>query len=247
MLDGAAFYLMEPVDGFNPTVEMPALHAGDPAVRHAMGLNAVDAVARLGAVDHVAVGLGDIGKPDGFLERQVPRWISELEGYRSMPGYPGPEIPGVDDVAAWLTANQPTSWTPGLMHGDYHMANLMFERTSPEVAAIVDWEMVTVGDPLLDFGWLLATGQRTGAAGGGIGELPTSDEMIEHYAARTTRDTSNARWYTVLACFKLGIVLEGSHARAHAGKAPKAIGDMLHATCLALFEQAHELITEHSR
>ena len=100
VMGGAAFYLMEPVDGFNASVALPALHASDVAVRHAMGLQAADAIARLGAVDHIAVGLADFGQPEGFLERQVGRWMSELESYSKHEGYPGPEIPGVDEVAA---------------------------------------------------------------------------------------------------------------------------------------------------
>ena len=245
---GAVFYLMESVDGFNPTVGLPALHARDPSVRHAMGLAAVDAAAALGAVDHEAVGLGDVGKPDGFLERQVPRWLSELESYRRHDGYPGPAIPGLDDVAVWLEANRPRSFTPGLSHGDYHLANLMFRHDGPEVAAIVDWEMCTVGDPLLDLGWLLATwptGDQGSIGGGPLsteGGLPTSSELVARYAEQTTRDLTAMAWYEVLACFKLGIILEGTHARAFAGKAPVEIGDLLHATTLGLFERAMERI-----
>ncbi len=244
---GAVFYLMEPVDGFNPTVSLPDLHANDAAVRHAMGLSAVDAVAALGAVDHEAVGLGDMGKPEGFLERQVPRWLSELDGYAKHEGYPGPDIPGLDEVAKWLDANLPSSFQAGLSHGDYHLANLMYRYDSPDVAAIVDWEMVTVGDPLLDLGWLLATwpepgsfaiGANLAAAGG----LPSGDELVARYAERTTRDLSAVNWYEVMACFKLGIVLEGTHARAFAGKAPVAIGDMLHASTLGLFGRALQRI-----
>jgi len=81
VLGGAVFYLMEPVIGFNASVELPALHAADPAIRRAMGFAAVDALAALGAVDHVAVGLEGLGRPDGFLERQVPRWLAELDSY----------------------------------------------------------------------------------------------------------------------------------------------------------------------
>ncbi len=246
---GAVFYLMESVDGFNPTVGLPALHARDPSVRHAMGLAAVDAAAALGAVDHEAVGLGDVGKPDGFLERQVPRWLSELESYRRHDGNPGPAIPGLDDVAVWLEANRPRSFTPGLSHGDYHLANLMFRHDGPEVAAIVDWEMCTVGDPLLDLGWLLATwptGDQGSIGGGPLsteGGLPTGAELVARYAEQTTRDLSAMAWYEVLACFKLGIILEGTHARAFAGKAPVEIGDLLHATTLGLFARAVDRIT----
>jgi aminoglycoside phosphotransferase (APT) family kinase protein len=140
----------------------------------------------------------------------------------------------------------------------------MIAPDGPEVAAIVDWEMCTVGDPLLDLGWLLATwpdgpgsdrdadGGAEPAAGqaaslaagaiGGAGGLPTPAEIVARYAERSDRDVSAVDWYVVLACFKLGIVLEGTHARACAGKAPAATGDLLHAITLGLFARAHSVI-----
>ena len=245
VIGDAVFYLMEPIDGFNAGQELPALHAGDPAVRFAMGLSMAESLAKLGAVDYAAVGLRDYGKPDGFLERQVPRWLSELESYREFENYPGPDIPGVDDVAGWLEQGRPSQWTPGIMHGDYHAANVMFSRTGPEVVAIVDWEMSTIGDPLLDLGWLLATWGQSAAFGGTLfdkGGLPAPGDLVEQYARNTTRELSHITWYTVLACFKLGIVLEGTHARAYAGKAPKEVGDLLHEATVRLFEQALTLM-----
>jgi aminoglycoside phosphotransferase (APT) family kinase protein len=242
------FYLMEPVDGFNAGVELPALHAGNAGVRHEMGLSMADSLADLGAVDHVAVGLGDFGRPDGFIERQVPRWLGELASYDAFDGYPGPAIGPVDQVAAWLDERRPTDWRPGIMHGDYHAANIMFSRTGPEVAAIVDWEMCTIGDPLLDLGWMLATWSMPGApsefAGrlAKAGDLATVEELVERYAARSDRDLAAIDWYVVLACFKLGIILEGTYARALAGKAPMEIGEQLHTTTLRLFERAQDLI-----
>jgi aminoglycoside phosphotransferase (APT) family kinase protein len=248
VLGDAVFYLMEPVDGFNAGEGLPPLHAGDPAVRFGMGLSMADGLAKLGAVDHVAVGLADFGKPEGFLERQVPRWLSELDSYNEYDGYPGPEIPGIEQVAGWLEANRPTKWTPGIMHGDYHAANVMFSRTGPEVVAIVDWEMSTIGDPLLDLGWLLATWRQPDGTAvfshalGGQDGLASIDDLFQRYAANTTRDLSHITWYTVLACFKLGIVIEGTLARAFAGKAEKAVGDQLHAATVHLFERALRLI-----
>lgn len=259
----AVFYLMAPVDGFNPTAGLPDLHAGDTGIQHRMGLEVAGAIARLGAVDHEAVGLADFGKPDGFLERQVPRWMSELEGYGDLDGYPGPDIPGLDEVAGWLDDNRPSSWRPGIMHGDYHLSNVMIAPDGPRVAAIVDWEMCTIGDPLLDLGWLLATwpigpGGADGTPGrpddqmasvvtgalGSVSGLPAPDEIVARYAESSDRDTSAIAWYTAMACFKLGIVLEGTHARACAGKAPKATGDLLHAITLGLFARAHIVIAK---
>ena len=248
VLGDAVFYLMEPVDGFNAGAGLPALHAGDADVRHGMGLSMADAAARLGAIDHVAVGLADFGKPEGFLERQVPRWLSELESYSGFDNYSGPDIGDVNAVAAWLKDRQPKSFQPGIMHGDYHAANVMFSPTGPDVVAIVDWEMCTIGDPLLDLGWMLATWYRPGHEPVLPNELmsthglATPAELVERYAQNTTRDLSNIDWYAVMACFKLGIILEGSHARAAAGKAPREIGDMLHTATVRLFERAHRIM-----
>ncbi|MQY25738.1 putative aminoglycoside phosphotransferase [Nocardia sp. RB56] len=246
---GAVFYLMEPITGFNPQTELPPLYAADADLRRRMGLSAVEAIARLGSVDYVALGLTDYGKPDGFLERQVPRWLSELESYAANDGYPGPEIPGVRRVGDWLERHRPLEWSPGILHGDCHLANVMFHYDRPEVAALVDWEMSTIGDPLLDLGWQLATRSEPGTAGAGlfgklgeVGGLPTAEEMIAEYGRFSDRDLGHVTWYTVLACFKLGIVLEGTHARAFAGKAPKRVGEFLHAITLELFEQANGLI-----
>ena len=248
VLGDAVFYLMEPVDGFNAGEALPPLHAGDPAVQFGMGLSMADGLARLGAVDHVAVGLADYGKPDGFLERQVPRWLSELQGYCALENYPGPDIGDVDGVARWLEENRPTHWTPGIMHGDYHGANVMFSHTGPELVAIVDWEMSTIGNPLLDLGWMIATWRNPGQEGV-LGQalmdaegLCSTTDLIERYAQNTTRDLSAINWYAVMASFKLAIILEGSNARAAAGLAPREIGDHLHAATVRLIQRAHAMI-----
>lgn len=246
---GAAFYLMEPIDGFNPTVGLSGPYLDDASWRWRLGLSMADGAAAVGAVDHLAVGLDGLGKVEGYLERQVPRWRSHLESYSAMPGYPGPEIPGVDDVGDWLDANRPTEWSPGLIHGDYHLANVMARHDAPELAAIVDWELTTIGDPLLDLGWLLATWPEPDS---GVGVTPVEPwdgfparaDLIARYAERTTRDLTHVDWYEVLACFKLGIILEGTHARAMSGKAPKEIGDRLHASTLGLFDRALRRIRE---
>jgi aminoglycoside phosphotransferase (APT) family kinase protein len=245
ILGDAVFYLMEPVEGFNASVELPP-GFGAPE-RRRMCFALVESLAALAAVDHEAVGLTGFGRPEGFLERQTGRWLSELESFRS-PAF-APEIPGVEAVAAWLERHRPDAFRPGIMHGDFHAANVMFCNERPEVAAIVDWEMATIGDPLLDLGWLLATwklpGQEEGVFAGPLMRadgLPDSGELLDAYAGRSDRDLSQMRWYTVLACFKLGIVLEGTLARARAGVAPMDVGLQLHATTLRLFERAQALI-----
>jgi aminoglycoside phosphotransferase (APT) family kinase protein len=249
VMGGFVFYLMDPVAGFNAMTGLPALHAGDAGVRHAMGIAAAEAIARLALLDHRALALGDLGKPEGFLERQVPRWRSELDSYARHPGYPGPEIPELEFVSRWLERERPAQTHAGIVHGDYHLGNLLFANDGPELVAVVDWEMSTLGDPLLDLGWLVATwpdaeGFAVGpmASFAALGGWPSPAELAAQYAATTGRDVSALDWYAVLAAFKLGIILEGTHARAFAGKAPKATGDFLHAVTLALFKRARARI-----
>jgi aminoglycoside phosphotransferase (APT) family kinase protein len=247
---GAAFYLMEPVEGFNAAAGLPQLHAGSAVVRKRMGLAMVEGIAAVGAIDIVESGLEGFGKPDKFLERQVKRWKAQLESYAGFDGWTGPEaIPGVDKIGRWLEAHRPSTFSPGLIHGDFHLANVMFGYDDGEVAAIVDWELSTIGDPLLDLGWLLATWPEGGRWIGGDSAIEpwdgfaTTGELTDHYAAVSGRDITALEWYVVLAAFKLGIILEGTHARACAGKAPRETGDHLHAQAIHLFQRALERIT----
>jgi aminoglycoside phosphotransferase (APT) family kinase protein len=252
VLGDAVFYLMEPIDGFNAGLELPAAAAGTPELRRQLGFALVEALVSLHQIDFREVGLSDFGRPEGFLDRQVDRWLGELASHQTLPGYPEVELPHVPEVAAWLSERVPSVWQPGLMHGDFHACNVMFRRDAPAVAAIVDWEMATIGDPLLDLGWLLATWDidnapeefagRLARAGG----LPTADELAERYANSSGHNLDQLPWYTVLACFKLGIILEGTFARGKSGQAPAEIGDSLHATALALLERAHSILTRTS-
>lgn len=243
---GAAFYLMQPIDGFNPGMGLPEPHRSELGWQHRMGLAMAEAIAAVARIDPVGRGLMDLGRPDGWLERQVPRWRRQLASYAELPGYPGPQLPGVDGVATWLDANRPARWRPGLIHGDFHFANVLFRHDAPELGAIVDWELATIGDPLLDLAHLLATWPEPGQSGVAVAlhapGLPARDEVIARWAERSGADLAPLRWYRVLACYRLGIILEGTHARAFAGQAPREIGDRLHAISVALFEQALALI-----
>ncbi len=240
---GCSFYLMEPVAGFNATVGLPPLHAADASIRHRMGLSLIDGLVRLARVDYRAAGLEGLGKTDGFLERQVSRWSKQLSSYRDYAGWPGPaEIPGVNRVASWLEKHRPSEFTPAIMHGDYHLANVMYRNDGPELAAIVDWELATLGDPLLDLGLLLTTWPRpddpTSMKIEPWNGFPDTSDLTAHYATNSGRDLSALPWYEVLACFKLGILLEGTFARACAGQADMRTGERFHARTCALLLRA---------
>ena len=245
---GAVFYLMEPVDGFNPTVGLPPAVRDHPSLRRRMGFEIVDALGALALVDVEAVGLSDFGKLDGFLERQVGRWAGELESYARFGGWSGPAPLGdVDVIGGWLAAHLPSAMQPGIIHGDYHVGNVIYAE-SGELLAVVDWEMATLGDPLVDFGRFLVSWPDGGNARPftmrveRLDGFPTKAELVERYAERTGRDLASLPWFEVLACYKLGILLEGTHARSQAGLADRATGERLHASAVALLDEARRII-----
>jgi aminoglycoside phosphotransferase (APT) family kinase protein len=210
---GDVFYLMEFVPGWSPADEAGWLAPFDADVpaRHDVGIQVVDGIARLARVDYVAHGLADFGRPDGFHDRQVDRWLAHLERYKFR------EIAGLDVSASWLRRTKPASWVPGVMHGDYQFANLRFAPGGSDLAAIVDWEMCTIGDPLLDLAWVLMLWRDPGEGEDTVLHidyqgLPSRSELVEHYAAVSGRSVEDLQYYQVLAHFKMAIVLEGGNA-----------------------------------
>jgi aminoglycoside phosphotransferase (APT) family kinase protein len=242
---GAAFYVMEPVDGFNATNGLPPLHASDRSIRREMGFAFIDGLTALSRIDYLAVGLDDFGKPDNFLRRQVDRWRRQLSGYQDFDGWPGPAaLSGVDNVSDFLSANCPENFIPGILHGDYSIGNVMYCRESSEIKAIVDWELSTIGDPLVDLGHIVATWHNSGGPNLSVLRVkpwdgfPSAEELIARFAANCIRDLSHIDWYIVLACYRLAIIIEGTYARACAGKAPMKVGVMLHETAIRLMQRA---------
>jgi aminoglycoside phosphotransferase (APT) family kinase protein len=242
---GASFYVMEAVDGYTPHAGLPPPFNSDPALRRRMGLALAECIASLGRLDYASLGLSDFGKPGGFLERQVARWRRQLDGYARYAGWPGPASLGnVDGIADWLERNRPASQPPGIIHGDVHLANVLYRFDAPQVAALVDWELSTIGDPLIDLGWLLC--HWPDANGEGVATtnatpwqgFPSAGDLIAHYAETSGRDISAISWYAVLACYKRAAIIEGTHARALAGLADMQTGRLLHARAAGLIDRA---------
>jgi aminoglycoside phosphotransferase (APT) family kinase protein len=219
---GACFYLMEHIDGWSPMSmgdSWPEPFHSDLAKRAELAWQLVEGIARLARVDWKAAGLEGLGRPDGFHERQVDRWLAHLERFSFR------EIPGLDTAAEWLRGRKPRNYQPGIMHGDYQFANVMFEHgDSAQLAAIVDWEMGTVGDPLLDLAWVLMSWPNADENRDGNGYvdytgMPNRDELAERYSKVSGRGVDELDYYLVLANFKMAIVLEGGYARFVSGGA----------------------------
>ncbi len=212
---GAAFYLMEFVDGWScmSTNGWPAPFDADLEARRGLAFELVEAIARLSRVDWKARGLEGFGKPEGFHERQVDRWLAHLAACRFR------DLPGLDDASAWLRTHKPRTYRPGIIHGDYQFANVMFRHGAPaRMAAIVDWEMATIGDPLLDLAWVIMgwpnpDEDRRGAGYVDYTGMPSREELLARYAALSGLPVDEMDYYVILGRFKLAIVLEAGYAR----------------------------------
>jgi aminoglycoside phosphotransferase (APT) family kinase protein len=237
---GVVFYLMEEVDGFNPGNEMDEAYVRDAGMRHQVGLSYAASLALLGNVAWEGSPLAEIKRPGSFLGRQVPQFLRLLESYRHE-RY-SPESLAVTGLAEWLEANRPPDSEPGIMHGDAHLNNVLLRRKTPELAAFIDWEMCTVGDPLLDLGWMLICWPldpdpiNAGSALAELGGLASRRELLDAYVAAGGRESSRLDWYVAMACFKLGIVIEGTWSRFLVGQASREAGERLHSSAQNLID-----------
>lgn len=224
---GVKFYLMELIDGFRltRTAEDPPPYDDktSPAYRD-LAYALVSGVSRLAMVDYKAVGLEGFGKPENFLERQVDRWLGQLESYKTADNYAGRTIEGMDYLGDWLRANRPETRHVGIIHGDYSFANSMYRYGEPpRLAAMIDWELATIGDTMLDLGSVLygfrGRNDTTPAVGFfGPEDFPYREDLAEAYAEATGRSVDRLTFYVVLAIFKLAAIMEGHVARGLAGK-----------------------------
>ncbi len=232
---GAPFYVMERVRGtpFGRAAQLEPLGADR---TRAITERMVDTLALLHAVDYQGVGLGDFGRPDGYLERQISRWKKQLDSSRSR------DLPGMDDLIEQLESAVPMTSAGTIVHGDFRLDNLLVNE-SDQIAAVLDWEMSTLGDPLTDVAVLLAYQQLaevappSGVGAAMVTDAPLApgylsrDDVLSRYTERSGRDVSDIGFHLGLAFFKLAVILEGIHYRHAAGQTVGAgfdgIGDMI--------------------
>ncbi|MCK9517760.1 MAG: phosphotransferase family protein [Dehalococcoidia bacterium] len=218
------FYVMEYREGVIIVNELPEGFATTPQERRAISIALVDTLVKLHAVDYNAVGLGDFGRPEGYLERQVRRWSEQWERSKTR------ELPEIDELIRRLKASIPESPAPTIVHGDYRLGNMALDPNDPgKVVAIFDWEMSTLGDPLSDLGYTLVYWGNLADSEEKLNIRPnarvtaqegflTREELVEEYARRSGRNVQNIDWYEVFANYKLAVIVEGIYARHLQGK-----------------------------
>lgn len=217
-LIGTPFYVMERLDGriFSDNT-LPGM---TPAERRAIYLAMAENLAVLHRLDWVALGLGDFGKAGGFFVRQLRRWNQQWALSKTR------ENPAIDQLLAWLQANQPPDEETALTHGDFKLGNLMFHPTEPRVIGVLDWELSTLGDPLADVAFNTVTWRTLPSEYGGIRSLdlaalgiPTEHEYLAHYYRSAGRSAQATPFHWAFALLRWAVIFEGIAARAQAGNA----------------------------
>jgi aminoglycoside phosphotransferase (APT) family kinase protein len=236
-VNGAPFYVMDFVDGAIVRSRASAESLDIAARRHA-GAQLTDVLARIHNVDVDAVGLGDLGRKEAYLERQLKRWHRQWEQSKTR------DLPVVDRVHAELTARQPEQVGATIVHGDYRLDNCLVGPDG-SITAVLDWELCTLGDPLADVGLLLVYWSEPDDEFAALGDaattlegFPTRSELASAYAAASGRDVADIDYYMAFGYWKLACILEGVHARYRAGVMGESGGFELFAEQVELLAQA---------
>lgn len=218
-LIGIPCYVMERVPGHVVRGELPPGYADDPAQRHAIGVSFAGTLAALHAIAPDAVGLGDYGRPEGFMTRQVRRWTGQWEASRDH------DVPEIDELGRRLAATVPAQHRSTIVHGDYRLDNMVLHPTEPgRINAVLDWELSTLGDPMSDLALLMLFWRQPGEPElsliPGVTHLPgfpTREQMLQSYVVASGADVSDLDWYVAFAHFKFAIITQGVSARSKAG------------------------------
>ena len=216
---GAPFYVMERVRGVILRTQLPPGLTVTPAAMRGIGATLVATLAELHAVDYTAVGLGDLGRPEGYVERQVRGWSQRYATARTH------DLADMDRTAVWLAEHLPPAQGAVLIHNDFKLDNLVLDPDDlQQVRAVLDWEMATIGDPLMDLGttlgyWVEAT-DLPELQLIGLSNFPGSlrrREVVAHYAAASGRDVSDVVYYYVFGLFKIAVIAQQIYFRYRQG------------------------------
>lgn len=221
-VNGAPFYVMSDVDGLVVRDVEAGRRQTTPEVRRRMGESLVDVLAALHRIEPDDIGLGTLGRKDGYVERQLKRWHSQFEQSRQR------DLPLMNDLHRRLAERVPTPGRPGIVHGDYRLDNCVCAPDGP-LRAVLDWELCTLGDPLADLGMLVicwAEADETGHVKAGTARpdaatqlpgFPSRDEVVARYAQASGRDVSAVDYYCAFQFWRLACISEGVYARYAAG------------------------------
>jgi len=211
-VNGAPFYVMDFVDGvvLDNAEKAEIL---DKSLRRPASFNLIDVLCELHDVDIDAVGLGNLAKREGYIERQIKRWSTQWENSKTR------ELPEIDEVVRLLSTKVPRQQDVSIAHGDFRFGNVLTDVTTGRIAAVLDWELCTLGDPLADLGYIgvywsdgpasaLRANDPTPAGG-----FTTYRELVERYATKTGRDVSGVDYYVAFSCWRLAVISEGVYAR----------------------------------
>jgi aminoglycoside phosphotransferase (APT) family kinase protein len=239
---GAPFFLMERRPGVVVRDQVPEMfgRGNDAANNRKLSTVVIDTLVELHAVDAVAVGLEDLGHPDGFMQRQVDGWLGRWERARHE------DNPVADEVGGWLRSNLPRSGAPTLLHNDWRLDNMAVAPDDPgRCVAVYDWDMATRGDPLADVGTLMASWYEEGEERSTLAPMPTTapgwlgrTEALRRYGELSGRDLTHIDWYVVFGTWKLGVVLQQIYIRWLRGQTEDSRFEALGEGARALFRLA---------
>lgn len=214
---GAEFYLMQPIRGVILRRDPPPGLAVDSETAARLSKLLIDTLAELHAIDYEAAGLSDLGKPAGYVERQITGWTKRYEASQT------DEIPAMQEAASWLADRMPPDGAPALIHNDYKFDNVIFDpQGMSRIIGILDWEMCTIGDPLMDLGTTLCYWVEQGDPAGlremrfgptTLPGMPTRQELADRYAQASGRDLTNILYYYIYGLFKTAVVAQQIYYR----------------------------------
>lgn len=237
---GIPFHVTDFVDGYNVMEALPTDVAGDESSQRQVAVAVADAAAALAGISAAGLGGDSPDRRVGWADRQTSRWSQVFDDYAAKRGYPADALPSLPEVRRQLEAQSPDAGSLGVLHGDMHLGNILISNDSSKVAALVDWELNTIGDRRLDLAHLVVSWP------GRLETIPAppgwvfndTRPIIDRYIERSGQSLDHFNWFLTLASYRLAAILEGTFSRALRGQADEETGRRLHDVANELLERA---------